>query len=375
MKPKQECTRCVMDTSDPDIVFNDSGVCHHCLNYDQLRQNTTKYSPDLFEGIVKRMKVRGKKYPYDCMVGISGGTDSSYLLHQLKNAGLRVLAMHYDSGWNTEEAVHNVEVLTKKMGLDLHTFRVDWEEFKAIQVAYLKAGVVDLDVPTDHALHGALYKIAADKKVPFILTGHNLSTESVMPMSWVYDKLDSRNLMDIYRKHGTPVPLKTFPLQTLKTKFLNYNVRKIEMIFMLNYMRYNKAEAAAVLQKEYNWEPVRVKHGESIWTRFFQCYILPTRFGIDKRKAHFSNLILSGVMSREEAKEELKKPIYLDNLAADKEIIFKRFGITEDEFNTFMNAPQRSQGDFKTEKGLKNMYAKVRSVLPLKRLLKVSTRH
>ncbi len=145
-----------MDTSDPNIVFNEEGVCHHCLNYSKLRTETPKYNYDQFDALVARMKKRGKKYPYDCVVGISGGTDSSYLLHQLKNAGLRVLAMHYDSGWNTEEAVHNVKVLTQKMDLDLYTFKVDWEEFKAIQMAYLRSGVVDLDVPTDHALHGAL---------------------------------------------------------------------------------------------------------------------------------------------------------------------------------------------------------------------------
>jgi hypothetical protein len=261
------------------------------------------------------------------------------------------------------------------MGLDLYTFKVDWEEFKAVQMAYLRAGVVDLDVPTDHALHGALYKSAVDKKAPYILTGHNMSTESIMPDSWVFDKLDSKNLMDIYRTHGDVVKLKTFPLQTLKTKFLNYNVRKIEMIFILNYMRYNKTEAAEILQKEYNWEPVRVKHSESICTRFYQCYILPTRFGIDKRRAHFSNLILSGVVTRDAALTELSKPIYLDDLENDKKIIFKRFGINEAEFDALMQVPKRTQSDFKTEKALKETYAKIRNILPLKGLLKVSTRH
>jgi hypothetical protein len=207
-----------MDTSDPNIVFNDAGICHHCLNYAKLRNETPKYNYDQFDAIVARMKKRGKKYPYDCVVGISGGTDSSYLLHQLKNVGLRVLAMHYDSGWNTEEAVHNVKVLTQKMGLDLCTFKVGWEEFKAVQMAYLRAGVVDLDVPTDHALHGALYKSAVDKKAPYILTGHNMSPESIMPDTWVFDKLDSKNfnghLPDTWRCCQT----KNVPLTNLKNK-------------------------------------------------------------------------------------------------------------------------------------------------------------
>jgi N-acetyl sugar amidotransferase len=371
----QVCKRCVMDTSDPDIQFDDKGICNHCNHYENLKKNRIYQPTENFDELIQRIKKRGKGYNYDCVAGISGGTDSSYMLDQLKNSGLRVLAVHYDSGWNSEEAVNNIKVLTEKMGLNLYKFSVDWEEFRALQIAYLKAGVIDLDVPTDHALHGGLYKAAADNNVPFIFTGHNMATECVMPPSWVTDKLDSSNLLDIYQQFGNGVKLKTFPLQTLGTKFYNYNIRKIEMIFMLNYIPYNKREAAEMLQKKYNWAPVRVKHGESIWTRFFQCYILPHRFGVDKRRAHFSNLILSDAMTREEALAELQLPVYKDNFSSDKTTILSRYGISESEFDKFMTQPVRQHSNFKTEKMIKNIYAKVQNLLPFKGLLNTSTRH
>jgi N-acetyl sugar amidotransferase len=375
MSQLRVCKRCVMDTSDPAIQFDANGICNHCNYHEHLKKNRILPAAENVDELIQRIKKRGQAYAYDCAAGISGGTDSSYMLHQLKNFGLRVLAVHYDSGWNSEEAVSNIQLLTQKMGLDLYKFSVDWEEFKALQLAYLKAGVIDLDVPTDHALHGALYKAAADHRVPFIITGHNMATESIMPASWVTDKLDSSNLLDIYQQYGSDVPLKTFPLQTLARKFYNYNIRKLEMVFMLNYIRYNKPEAAEILQKTYDWAPVRVKHGESIWTRFFQCHILPRRFGVDKRKAHFSNLIISGVMTREEALAELKLPIYKDNFEADKAMILSRYGISEMEFENYMTQTIRQHSDFRTEKRIKDLYAKVRDVMPFKGMLNISTRH
>jgi len=364
-----------MDTTDPDIQFDSAGNCNHCNQYEKLKKDRTINKVSDFDQLVEKIKRRGKGKKYDCIAGISGGTDSSYMLHQLKSYGLRVLAVHYDSGWNTEEAVHNIRALTEKMKLDLYTFSVDWEEFRALQMAYLKAGVIDLDVPTDHALAGGLYKAAADNNVSFILTGHNMATESVMPESWVTDKLDSSNLLDIYRQYGSGLKLKTFPLQTLRTKFHNYNILKIEMIFVLNYIQYNKQKAAEELQKIYGWEPVRVKHGESVWTRFFQCHILPHRYGVDKRRAHFSNLIVSGVMSRKEALTELTTPVYKDNLADDKKMVLERFRISEPEFDKYMNQPIRKHSEFRSESSIKKLYAKIREITPLKGLLNISTRH
>lgn len=372
MEIHQVCKQCVMDTTDPDIIFDQDGICNHCHEYETLKNQSHQYTEQKFEEIVEKIKKRGKSYQYDCISALSGGTDSSYLLHRLKSYGLRVLAFHYDSGWNTQEAVHNVKALTSKMDVDLYTFTIDPKEFRAIQIAYLKAGVIDLDVPTDHALHGSMYKAAVVNKVPTIMTGHNFETESIMPKSWVTDKLDSRNLMDIYKQYGNGVPIKTFPLQTAWVKFMNYNIRNIKMIFALNYLEYNKKRAYEELKNEYGWEPVRVKHGESIWTRFYQCYVLNERFGVDKRKAHFSNLILSGVMTRDEALEELKKPTYRDDFEQDKQMILERYQLSEEDMKSFINRPIRKHSDFKNEKVLKNFYFKLERLLPF---LNSSTKH
>lgn len=372
MKNHTICTKCIMDTSDADIYFDEAGVCNYCKRYSKLKNVEYSKSEKEFQSLITRIKNRGKTYPYDCIVGISGGTDSSFMLHKLKDEGLRILAVHYNSGWNSAEANHNVEVLTKKLGVDFKEYTIDFEEFRALQIAYLKAGVVDMDVPTDHALHGILYKAAAENKAPFILTGHNFETESVMPVSWVTDKLDSKNMLDIYKKFGDGTRLKTFPIQTSWRKFVNYNIRKIEMIFILNYLDYNKENASREMKVMYGWDPVRVKHGESIWTRFYQCYILPSKFDVDKRKAHFSNLILSGVMTREEALQELEQPAYKDDLERDKNEILEKYRITPEEFDEWMSAPNRQHSDFKNEKDLKKLYAKLRTFIPG---LKISTRH
>jgi N-acetyl sugar amidotransferase len=375
MSENQVCTRCVMDTTDPNITFDEQGVCNHCHHYDALKAQPDVQDKDTYENLIKKIKERGANHKYDCLVGISGGTDSSYMLHQLRNSGLRVLAVHYDSGWNSGEAYFNVKVLTDRIGIDLITYRVDFEEFRAVQLAYLKAGVVDLDVPTDHTLFGCLYDTASENDVPFIITGHNIETEAVMPDAWITDKMDAANLLDIYNKFGNGTPLKTFPLQTLKRKWNHYNKKKIEMVFMLNYVKYDKEEASKTLEELYKWQPVKVKHGESIWTRFYQCHILFNRFGIDKRKAHFSNLILSGVMTRDESLVELATPPYKYDMEEDKKMILERYRITEEEFESYMNAPKRQFSEFKSEKKMKDFYAKMRKGLGLSKLLKVSTRH
>lgn len=361
-----------MDTSDSDIYFDSKGECNHCKRYDLLRNVQYENSNKEFQAVIDRIKKRGRSHPYDCIVAFSGGTDSSYMLHKLKDCGLRVLATHYNGGWNSDEASHNVKSMTEIIGVDLHEYTVDFEEFRALQISYLKAGVIDLDVPTDHALHGSLYQVAVDKNVPFILTGHNFETECIMPESWVTDKLDSKNLLDIYSQYGEGMPLKSFPLQTLRRKFVNYNIKKIEMIFILNYLNYNKEKASEEMKSLYGWEPVRVKHGESIWTRFYQCYILPTRFGVDKRRAHFSNLILSGVMTRDEALVELDQPVYKDNLNEDMKLIFEKYRISKEEFEEWMTQPIRKHSDFKNEKGAKKLYSKVRKMIPG---FNISTRH
>ena len=369
------CTKCIMDTSDETISFDNSGICNHCIQYGKLKSKHDRQSKPSIEELIAKIKSKGKNHKYDCLVGLSGGTDSSFMLHTLISYGLRLLAVHYDSGWNSEEAIHNISILTKTLDTPLEIYKVDFETFKNVQKAYLKAGVVDLDVPTDHALYASLYETAAKHNIPFILSGHNIETESIMPVSWVADKLDSRNMKDICKKFGEGKDVSKFPFQTAFVKFRNYNIKKIETIFFLNHINYHKESASRLLEKEYGWQPVRVKHGESIWTRFYQCYILPTRFGIDKRKAHYSNLILSGNMLREDALQKIKEPFYLDNFEEDKKLILEKYSITEEEFEGYMKQQIRLQSDFKTEKVLKNIYSSIRNLPILKQILQISTRH
>lgn len=362
-----------MDESDPEINFDSKGVCSHCNKFDEL---TDFYKKDeSFQTVIKRIKKRGARCKYDCMMALSGGTDSSYLLHKLKDAGLRILVMHYDSGWNSPEANENIRRLTQKMKLDLEVYKVDKDEFKALQRAYLEAGVVDLDVPTDHALVGSMFRVAASHKISTIVSGHNIQTESIMPSTWITDKMDSRNMKDIYAQYGDGTKLNSFPFLTAWRKFWYYNVLRIEMVFLLNKLKYNKLEASIALEKEYQWKPVLVKHGESIWTRFYQCYILPTRFGIDKRKPHFSNQILSGSISRKEALAELDQAIYKNDFEEDKKMVFEKYSINPFEFDRWMNQPKRNHSDFKSEKQLKLLYAKLSSFSLFSKVLKISTRH
>ncbi len=368
------CTKCVLDTSDSYITFDKDGVCNYCHEYEsKSKQILHERESKLFEGIVSTIKESGGNKEYDCVIGISGGLDSSYLLYMAHKAGLRPLAVHYDCGWNTENAVHNIEKLLAHLDIDLYSFVVNWKEFRDMQLAYLKAGVVDLEIPTDHSYLAALYKTAAQFGVRHILTGHNFVTEGIMPRSWVYDKGDARNLMDIYQKHGNLSHLESFPVIRLPEKFWFYNVKKIENLHLLNYLPYLKLDAARTLSEITGWQPHPVKHGESVWTRFYQCYILPRRFGIDKRRAHLSTLICSGQIRRVDALLELEQPIYDEVLLkTDKEFVLKKFQLNEVEFEQYMVQPIRNHTDYKSDLEIKGLYHSIRRLFSLSRSFKIS---
>jgi N-acetyl sugar amidotransferase len=371
------CTTCVLDTTDADISFDEKGICNYCTFYATTYILSGKYTGETLSKLVESIKKRGARKKYDCLLGISGGPDSSYALHQTKELGLRTLAVHFDSGWNTPEAEENIKKLIGYIGCDLYVYKMNWQEFKAMQVAYLKAGVIDLEVPTDHSFHAALYKIAHEKNISTILTGHNFKTEAIMPSSWIYDKQDVSNIRDIYQQYGNGPKLKDFPLLTFCKKFYYFNVKKIALIHLLNYMDYDKKTAMEMLDKKYDWKPFWVKHGESVWTRFYQCYILKERFHADKRRAHFSNMIMSGQMTREEALLELEKPVYhAEDLIADKKYVLDKLEISEEDFEHYMTMPVRSHLEFKSDRDLKRFYTFLRKNIPLlNRWLRTSGRH
>lgn len=367
----QQCTISVMDNiADPNITFDEKGVCNYMYDYQrQEKAYILKGEEGLrkLDELVQKIKESGKGKKYDCITGVSGGVDSTYLALQAKKLGLRPLIVHFDNGWNSELAVMNIENIITRLGFDLYTLVVDWEEFKDIQLAYLKASVVDIEAITDHAIIGTLYKLAAENGIKYILSGSNIVTEATLPLHWIWNKTDHTNIKDIHQKFGK-VPLKTYPFFSTRQKQYYVKVKGIETVCPLNYMSYNKKKVKETIMEELQWRDYGGKHYESVFTRFYQGYILPVKFGIDKRKAHLSNLIFSGQLTKEQALQELAGPNYdPTQLETDYEFVLKKFNLKEEEFDELMKQPRKEHTDFKIEKSVWDTYAILK---PFKRLRK-----
>lgn len=337
------CNRCVMDTTDPDIVFDENGFCNHCTNAIKKLNEIYFIDPSVkkkrLDEIVNKIKSEGKNKKYDCVIGLSGGVDSSYLAYiVVKELGLKPLAIHVDNGWNSELAVMNIENIVNKLGIDLYTYVINWEEFKDLQKAYLKASVIDLEVLSDNAIVVAIYRIMKKFALKYFLIGFNQAAESIMPSSWLYSpKYDSLNILSIYKRFGSGLKLKTYPIFNF-LEYINYRFfNKSRTINVLDMVHYDKNKAISILENELDWRNYGGKHHESIITRFYQSYILPRKFGIDKRRAHLSSLICSKQISREQALIELQKPIcdpYI--IQNDKKYFLKKLEISEEEFEFIM---------------------------------------
>ncbi len=308
----QICTRCIMDTSDPAIVFDAEGVCIHCRGYDSRAQQEL-FSKEVREAKIKALvaeiKNAGRNKEYDCIIGVSGGVDSTMVAYKVKELGLRSLALHVDNGWNSELAVNNIERSLKKLDIDLYTIVLDWEEFRDLQLAFLYSSVANIEMPTDHALSSLLFRTAHEKGVKYIISGGNVVSEAIMPVSWMHDSRDLRLIKAIHKRFAT-MPLRTYPACSLARYFYYVVVRSIKYVPILNYIDYNKMEAKALIQKDLGWRDYGGKHYESVFTRFFQGYILPEKFKMDKRRPHLSSLICSGQMSRDEGLQEMQRPAY-----------------------------------------------------------------
>jgi len=336
----QVCTKCIMSTNDdPYILFNGEGVCNYCNSYlDFIKSDSYKQTHQQNEilRILDKIKIENKDNKYDCIVGISGGTDSAYLVYKMVELGLRPLAIHYDNGWNSEAATKNIEMLLKALNVDLYTYVNDWEEFKDLQLSFFKAGVIDIEILTDQAIVALLYKMSIKYKTKYIFTGHNTSTEFVLPKHWYHWKLDALNIKSIHKKWGTK-KIKTYPLISFLEQYYHGKYRKTKMIPMLDYLNYDKNEAQQTLSEKFNWKNYGAKHNESIFTRFYQNYILPVKFKVDKRNAHLSSLICSGQISREQALEEIKvDTITSKQTIEDKFYVLKKLDITETVFDVWM---------------------------------------
>lgn len=342
------CARCLMDTSDPEIQFDEQGVCNHCHDYDRLiQQRVMKGEAGLryLEGLVEQIKGEGRGKPYDCLMGVSGGVDSTYVAYTAKHKfGLRPLAVHMDNGWDSELAVKNIEETLKRLNIDLYTNVLNWEEFKDLQLAFLKASTPDSEIPSDHAIAAVTGNMAEKLKVRYILTGSNVRTETHLPRAWSQGHFDWKYIQSVYKQFGKG-RLKTFPHQGFFTYYRRLlTLRRVDI---LNYLDYNKQEAMQLLENELGWKYYGGKHHESIYTRFYQGYILPTKFGYDKRRSHLSSQICSGEFTRDEALAELQKPAYAPSLQEeDRKYVAKKLGLSDAEFDTIMNLPRKSYWDY-----------------------------
>jgi N-acetyl sugar amidotransferase len=365
-----------MDTTDSKIVFDDNGVCDHCIDfYKNVQPNwhTDERGRAELEAIVAKIKKCGRGKDFDCILGISGGVDSSYMLHiAVKEFGLRPLAFHVDGGWNSELAVNNIEVLIEKLGLDLYTEVIDWDEMRDFQLAYFKSGVSYIDLPQDHAFIAALYNFANKYNIKYILNGGNISTECVRnPFEWGYYGTDMANINDIHSKFGT-IPLKTYPLSPiLKHKVYLRYIKGIKVVKPMNYFPYIKKDAVKLLSETYGWKEYPQKHFESRFTKFYEGYWLPVKFGYDTRKTQYSSLIITGQMTRDEALERLKVPAYDPETIADEfKYIATKLNITEDELRSYLNAPNKTYKDYKNQAGMFMLGAKILKAIGVERSIK-----
>jgi N-acetyl sugar amidotransferase len=372
----QICTNCVMDTTDSKITFDENGVCDHCNDfYNNVLPNwhTDERGRKELEETVAKIKKEGEGKEFDCILGMSGGVDSSYLLHlAVTQLGLRPLVFHVDGGWNSELAVNNIQVMVEKLGLDLYTEVINWEEMKDFQLAFFKSGVPHLDIPQDHAFIATLYNFADKYKIKYILNGGNISTECVRnPMEWLYYGTDMAQIKDIIRQFGT-VKMETYPFSPIfRHKFYLRYLKGVQVVKPLNFMPYIKEKALQLLADTYGWKPYPQKHFESRFTKFYEGYWLPERFGFDTRKVQFSSLILTKQMTRDEALDKLKKPAYNPETIEDEfNYIATKLGITSEELRDYFTMEKKFYKDYNNQESMFKAGAKVLKYLGVERSIK-----
>ena len=345
-RPYQQCTRCVMDTSAKEIVFDEQGICNFCTEFldrsSHIINEDSQHKAQRLQVFVESVKNAGKDKPYDCIVGVSGGVDSSWTLVEVKRLGLRPLAVHMDNGWNSELAQNNISNLLQGLGLDLYTHVIDWSEYRALMQAFFDADVIDVELLYDNAMLAVCYQQARKFGVKYILSGDNQATEGMrMPKGWNWYKRDVRNLKALAKRFGD-VPIKTFPMLSTLDYIYDEFVRGIRWVSFLDYLPFNKFEALNSLESNYAYKRYPYKHYESIFTRFYQGYILPEKFGVDKRLVHLGTLVASGQMSRDDALKGLSGIPYpsLQDLESDTRYFLKKMGWSQADLDSYINRPE-----------------------------------
>jgi N-acetyl sugar amidotransferase len=358
------CTRCVMSTTDPDITFDAEGRCNHCTEYFERMANQT-YRPGEsereLEAIVERVKAAGRGKDYDCVIGMSGGIDSSYAAYVVKSLGLRPLAVHMDNGWDSDTAARNIKNLARTLGIDYESVVLDWEEFRDLQLAFLRASVPEIETPTDIAIPAALHRVAAENGVRYILMGGNYVTEGILPRAWHYNAKDVRFLRAVHRRFGSG-KRGSFPTFGFVKETYYKLVKRVRLVYVLNLVPYSKSEAMRKLQEELDWEYYGGKHYESRITGFVQSYLLPVKFRIDYRRATLSSQICAGEITRDEALDILKSPPFDPARAQqEKEYVAKKFGITLEEMDSILADPPKTHRDYpNNERFLEFLYGMYR---------------
>jgi N-acetyl sugar amidotransferase len=361
-----------MDTTDPVITFDDNGVCNHCTEYLSVRAAYSykgKETDNQFHSLIAKIKADGKNRSYDCVVGLSGGVDSSYVAYLAKQNGLRVLGVHMDNGWNSEEAVQNIKNIAQILGIDYESYVLNWEEFKDIQLAFLKASIPEADTPTDIAILSSLHKVAKKYGVKYIISGGNFATEGILPKYWHYNAKDLTYFNFIQKNFGK-LKLNSFPTFGFMSEMYYKLVRKIKMVYLLNFVPYNKTEAIQLLEKELKWKDYGGKHYESKYTGFIQSYYLFKKFSIDYRKATLSSQICANSITRAEALEILKNnPYNEDKINREIEFIAKKLGVTTDQLHEIINLAPKWYEDYPNdEKWLKYVYDSYRKIFKKEKL-------
>jgi N-acetyl sugar amidotransferase len=346
-----------MDTeADPSIVFDSEGICNHCLRYDELypiRVRNGESGRNALDAIIARIKTHGRAREYDCIIGVSGGVDSTYVAHLVVEHGLRPLAVHLDNGWNSALAIRNIQQVLNTLGIELMTVVLDWEEFRDLQVAFLRASTPDGEIPTDHAISATLWRVAADRGIRYIISGMNFATESINVPHWAYGHSDWEYIRDVHRRYGK-IPLKSYPHYSLPRLVFWNALVGLRTVSILNYVEYKREAAMTVLQDRLGWQNYGGKHHESIYTRWFQGFLLPTKFGIDKRIGHLSDLINDGQIKREDALAQLKQSPYDPVLQLeDTKYVKKKLELTDQEYEEIFSSPIRSF------RGFRNRYDQV----------------
>lgn len=370
VKHYQECSRCVMDSSAIEIEFDDNGFCNYCANF--IKDLSKTLFQDGNEGasqrqqFVAKVKAAGRGKNYDCVVGVSGGVDSSWALYLCVKEGLRPLAVHMDNGWDSELAQQNIENLVTKLGVDLHTHVIDWDEYRDLQQAFFDADVIDVELLYDNAMLAVNYQMAAKHSVKYILAGTNQSTEGMaMPPTWNWFKYDKKNIYSIWKKFGNGKKIDTFPAIGSWNYVMFRKIRGIEWFSFLDYFNYEKATAMDFLNRELGYKPYPYKHYESIFTRFYQGYLLPKKFGVDKRRLHLSTLVISGQMNRDQAIKMLEQSPYpsQDDLEQDIEYFLKKMRWPKSKLEDYLARPGKPHDNYGSEKKLWEKLMKVSSYL------------